>query len=408
MSKHDDSDIVIIQHTERILASSLSLLIVYSYLRFPLLRCNGYRLVCFLALSDLMLNFQFFLFDLLPKYDGDDPECYTQAFVKTFFINAGVFWTLLISLSMYSIIADMEVKQQLLRKFVMNHPLHHICVWGYSAICASIPLFFHGAYGYSGGGGCGFIFSSDRSKYFSIAFQWLNIWTVIFLTCLICCVLRGKLQAVIAVDDEVRKQLSRSVSGGENEKRSPQAQRIIELHHQLKWYPIILLIGWSLTTSIRLYQMITDTDFDDMPEWIEDTFTLTTGPTLQAVLNAIAYGFTPLVRTLWREMLSEIYTSGNLLILFKFGSNGSLFSSSQSKRTLSENDEDDEIDKLVTSENYGTESLKDSIIRESEGNSSSAAVEMYSNNNHSDGGGLGRKSYPSLNPARASALGNAV
>jgi hypothetical protein len=379
-------NITIVQEAQRLFASFLSLLVIYSYLRFPLLRCNGFRLVCFLAVSDFCLNMQFFVFGFLQPYGNGDVVCDLQAFIKTFFINAGIFWTLLISLSLYSIIADMDAKNQLLRTFINNHTMHHACVWSYSAMCATVPLFYSGAYGYSGGGGCGFVFSSNKSKYFSIAFQWFNIWSVILITCIICFILRGKLQAVIAVDDQVRRS-TMSSNNGSGQERSQLVQRIIELNNQLKWYPIILIVGWSITTGIRSYQMITDTDFDSMPEWVENMFTLTTGPTLQAVLNAIAYGFTPLVRKLWYEMICDVYRSKSVLVLL----------------TCCPSSEEGAFSPI--SDDYGKDSLKVSISREasncvcSDSDLTRQEVEMNENR--------GKRTLP-LNPAKASSFGTVV
>jgi uncharacterized membrane protein YgcG len=433
-SSFEQGNVSTLEQTERLFAAFLSLLVIYSYLRFPLLRCNGYRLVFFLAVSDFFLNSQYFVFVFFEPYHAGNPICKTQGFIKTFFINASMFWMLLISLSLYSVIGDMDAKYQILRDFINNHGYHHLFVWVYSGICAGIPLLTHKVYGPSGGGDCGFVFSSNKSIYFSIPLEWFNIWSVILITCVVSYVLRGKLLAIIAVDDRIRETITIP-----NQTRSLQVQRIVDLHDQLKWYPIILLVSWATNTGIRAYQMVTNTDFSTMPLWLANTFSLTRATAWQAILNAIAYGLTPLVRNLWYEMLLEIYETKSFLLCFK------CFLCCSSSCNNNTNVYYESMEALPRSFNYGRDPLQESIIQSMSGGHSSLSTSTshhshhHNNSHHSShisnnsshmsrssgggggggGGGIrssemelnqegkGQASYP-LNPAIASASGTSV
>ena len=96
------------QNVERYIAAFFSLLICFSYLRFAELRSNGFKLVFYLALCDIFLNVQFILFLPFQPYESKTALCQTQGVLFTFFVNTGMFWTLVISLTMYSVIGDVE------------------------------------------------------------------------------------------------------------------------------------------------------------------------------------------------------------------------------------------------------------------------------------------------------------
>jgi hypothetical protein len=225
-----------------------------------------------------------------------------------------MFWSLLISLTIFSFIGDVDMKFFNLRRVVTSPIRYHSAVWGYGAFCAIIPLCFDGAYGNSGGGVCLFVFSELISKVLSLMFLWVNIWGTIVIIIILSYITRGKLSAVLAVDYIMRAELSDS---DRPHGPSKETQHIIEMHDQLKWYPIILIIGWSIDSSTRLYQIVTGTDYSDMPKWSVDLFTLTNGCSLQAILNAVAYGLTPTVRSKWFELFSEIRMTRSVASFFK-------------------------------------------------------------------------------------------
>jgi hypothetical protein len=306
------------QNVQRYIAAFFSLCICFSYLRFSDLRSNGFKLVFYLALCDILLNVQFIVFLPLQPYSSE-ALCQTQGVLMTFFINTGMFWTLVISLTMYSVIGDMEHKKPLLRRFVSSPMAYHTSVWGYCAFCALLPLFFD-MYGGSefdkGGGNCGFVYSNAKSKWFSVALMWVNIWGTMLATAVIAISLRGQLKNVILVTFEVHKAYG-DTHGEDQGQASDATQALIEMHGQLKWYPIILLVGWALDSSFRFFQIATGDDFTNMPDWAIHIFFFASGCSLQAILNFVVYGFTPSVRRKWNNLFKEMQSSRSIWPLFQ-------------------------------------------------------------------------------------------
>jgi hypothetical protein len=291
-----------------IIAACLSAMICFSYIRFSDLRSNGFKLVFFLALCDFLLNIKFMVFTLIDPNSIGFAACKSQAVLVTFLINAGMFWTLLISVTMYSVIGDIYHTKPFLRRFVSSPFAYHAAVWGYSSFCSLLPLFIEGGYGQSGGNSdCGFVFDEKFSRMISVALLFVNIWGTMLATAVIVCTLRGQLKNILAIDYDTRKSL-RENSG----QVSPETKLLLDVHNQLKWYPIGLLVGWSLDSSFRFYQIVTGTSYIDMPGWAIYVFGNASGCSLQAVLNAGIYGFTPSVRRRWSGLIDEMVNSKSL------------------------------------------------------------------------------------------------
>ena len=292
-------DVAVQQKVQQIAACILSAAICISFIIFKELRSNGFRLVFFLALSDMLLNLQFIVFTSYQPYGGDSALCKSQAVIKTFLINAGMFWTLTISLSLYSLIGDIEEKRPRLRRFVSSPVIYHAAVWGWASVCSLAPLFF-GAYGISGAGSCGFVYNDSHARYFSIAFQWATIWATILATVTICTILRKRLLNLSGI-----YLMAQFTADGAASAPSAELARIMAVHDQLKWYPLILVVAWSVCSTFRMYQALTGRSFDSMPRWSVHIWILATGPSLQAIFNAVAYGLTPVVRKKWAKALQE-------------------------------------------------------------------------------------------------------
>jgi hypothetical protein len=214
---------------------------------------------------------------------------------------------------MFSFVGDIDMRFVNLRRFVTSPVCYHSAVWGYGVICAITPLFFDGAYGNSGELYCMYLFSNQISEVLSLLFFWVNIWGAILIIMLLSCATRGKLSAVLAVDRIMREELGDTdVPHGP----SKETRNILDIHDQLKWYPVLLITGWSITSSTRLYQSFTRKDLSEMPQWSEDLFVLTTGASMQAILNAVAYGLTPTVRSKWLELFREMNMTRSVARIF--------------------------------------------------------------------------------------------
>jgi hypothetical protein len=88
---------------------------------------------------------------------------------------------------------------------------------------------------------------------------------------------------------------------------------MIEFYNSLKWYPLILIVGWTPSTIVRVYQMAGGFVGPN----IGAVFKLVTGMFLQGVLNAAAYGFTPVVREKWTFLLSRVWQSRDIVPIFQ-------------------------------------------------------------------------------------------
>jgi hypothetical protein len=67
-------------------------------------------------------------------------------------------------------------------------------------------------------------------------------------------------------------------------------RKMMVFYHSLKWYPLILIISWASFSILGIPGLLPA---------IQSILQLFNVVFLQGVLNAIAYGFTPLVRVKW-------------------------------------------------------------------------------------------------------------
>lgn len=123
-----------------------SLFVIYSTLRFKALRKKAFRLIFWLAVSDLGANLATLLLY------GSDSLCQAQGILVQYFTTAAILWPLIIALTLYAAVNLQGVDdryQSLVITFIENPTYVHIFVWGFSGL-ATLPPVFTNSYGRAG------------------------------------------------------------------------------------------------------------------------------------------------------------------------------------------------------------------------------------------------------------------
>jgi hypothetical protein len=298
----------------RLVAALMMLFVISSYLMFADLRSHGFSLVFYLAICDFAINVQSVFFAAFYPIPGGSLLCYAEAAGSTFWVSTGMLWTGLISLSLFSFVGDgVDVKYPNLRRFVSTPKLYHPAIWGYCLVTSAAPIFIKGGYGTTRGEDyCFFIFSRSISYELSLVFFWGPVWGTILLSFALNFYLRrriGLFLSVRSIDRSIDSSTRTNIRASfvKSDTLSNERHRIVQLHDQLKWYPAILLVAWSMDSSFRIYQMLTGATYESMPLWTRNMFWYTSGYSWQPILNALVYGFTPAVRQRWRQYISTSF-----------------------------------------------------------------------------------------------------
>jgi hypothetical protein len=136
-------------HTGLVCASIASILgslfVIYSTLRFKALRKKAFRLIFWLAVSDLGAN-------LATIFLYGKRFCQAQGILVQYFTTAAILWPLIIALTLYAAVNLQGVDDRSQSKiliFIENPTYVHVFVWGMSAV-TTLPPVFSKSYGRAG------------------------------------------------------------------------------------------------------------------------------------------------------------------------------------------------------------------------------------------------------------------
>ena len=198
------------------------------------------RLIFFVTASDLLAVFPF---SLGPSYGGD-PICYVQATFTNFFALSSVLWTSFIVYILY----DVVVKRHSLEGIYFQA---HIVCWGIPLLTTFLPLTTDkfGVYDGEENGYCGVAPRSDSALWTS------EFWSFLFDIILICTLLFTA-SMLYFIYSSLNQQGPQFVSA-----------YIDMAVRKLKYYPIIILVCWS----VQVYLDVVKVYFDDenlIPPWL--------------------------------------------------------------------------------------------------------------------------------------------
>ena len=303
----DDEMVTLIIDIEHYFSMACSMLICFSFLRFEDLRTRGFTFVFFLSICDAMANLTYTAF---PSPDDEAATCYAQAIVISFFVASSVLWSLVISLTIYStVLAALGRPASKLGDFVGNLKALHATVWGLSAVLAFMPLTTHST-GADAGPICWLRVDTFWGNIWLFVTAYGLIWVTIVITILTTLRVRWEINALFSMMTEA----SFSSVGSTAHSSKTGYLKMIEFYNTLKWYPLILIIAWTPSTIVRIYE-IAGGNIEE--SGIANKFKLVTGMFLQGFLNAAAYGFTPAVRRKWRSLLNLMIKRSSLVPIFE-------------------------------------------------------------------------------------------
>jgi hypothetical protein len=177
---------------EHIASMACSSLILFSYLRFEELRTPGFTLVLLLTLCDAGANLSYIAF---PPPKSGSAACYSQAILVSFFVAASVFWSIIISLTIYAtVLGALNRPARHLRAFLGFPALVHAGVWGLSLALALLPLSTHST-GHNAGPLCWLAVLTTWGQFWVFATAYGPIWIAVAITVYISCRIRWLLQS---------------------------------------------------------------------------------------------------------------------------------------------------------------------------------------------------------------------
>mmetsp|Transcript_40422 Transcript_40422/g.52045 ORF Transcript_40422/g.52045 Transcript_40422/m.52045 type:complete len:553 (+) Transcript_40422:195-1853(+) len=229
-----------------------------------------------------------------------------------------------------------------LDSFIHNTYLVHTCIWGISAVSIIVPFFTDsiGPAGYT----CWII---EHPRPFGIIWRFTFFYGIGFIVILISIYQSFKVRGwvkllVLTKMHEVMQQKGeilprdkgaswstlqemRKRAGSAGARVFLQHSSIIRLHHQLKWYPVVLTISWGYRCSCRLNEAMSHYVNEERYLDTENStagllFIFAGGFATQATLNFFIYGFTPAVRKAWLTLWHEVVVEGNMRSIARFES----------------------------------------------------------------------------------------
>ena len=272
--------------------------IIFSYAKFPQLRNFAFEQVVNMAFADFGIGVTSFL----GSPDDGSISCTLQGLLQQFFELASVLWTTVIAGTLFmAIIRQTDVEQYRGRIYCYG--------WVVPGVLALLPL-STGSYG-DAGAWC-WVNSKTRAETTAWRFTifYVPLWFAIAFNGYVYWLTTKTLRRLLDV--------SSSVEGDD----AP--QRLEALIDRLKYYPLILIICWTLATINRIHNSIHERQLYAL---VLSSRLLTT---LGGLLNSVAYGINGQVRTAWGPVLKAC-TKGELLRESEMTS-----TSSSSKRSSTE------------------------------------------------------------------------
>ncbi len=251
------------------LASSISLfccilvMIVYSFSKK--IRLKSYnKIIFYIALCDSLSS----LGGLLGISKNGTFQCSIQTILTNIFPLAGIFWTTVISCILFTIIHKINVGNH---EITFEWWVHLIC-WGIPTLVTLLPLSTEDYGTHDGEDGWCFLRPRDDSPpwtynfwVFAAFFGWVYLALMIYI-------------ALILYISLVMPRISTGQS------TKAMIRRVL---HKLIWYPIIILVSWSLITVYDIWVAFEPNDpaLND-PIFIDLTFSL---PLFSGFLTSLAF-----------------------------------------------------------------------------------------------------------------------
>ena len=238
-----------------------ALFIIGVWTGFPDLRCYAFKLVLYLTVLDLLHGVWYYL----PE---DEVLCELQAILTSYFALASIVMTAVIAFALYqSTVRHRDNIEDMDRKFLL-------ITLTLPVIAVVLPL-TTSSYG-DVGGWC-WIKVTDEDYWFATAWRmatfYIPLWVVVLFNSFVYC------QVIRKVREEYQQTTSLTQAEGES------------LLKKLACYPVLLVACYSLMTVTRVLETV-------HPK--RDNFYMMLfggiAMSLNGLLNAVVYGFTPSVR----------------------------------------------------------------------------------------------------------------
>uniref|UniRef100_A0A5B7A9I0 G-protein coupled receptors family 2 profile 2 domain-containing protein n=1 Tax=Davidia involucrata TaxID=16924 RepID=A0A5B7A9I0_DAVIN len=261
-------------------ASSLSFLgsgfIVLCYVLFKELRKFSFKLVFFLALSDMLCSF----FSIV----GDPSKgffCYTQGYSTHFFCVASFLWTTTIAFTLHRTVVRHKTDVEDLE------PLFHLYVWGTSLVMTVIRSIGND-HGHLGGlGAWCWTQTGPTGKVVHFITFYAPLWGAILFNGV------TYFQVIRMLNNATRMAVGMS-----DHAYQPDARADMKALNRWGYYPLILIGSWTFGTINRIHDFI---EPDHKIFWLS---VLDVGmAALMGLFNSIAYGLNSSVRRAIYERL---------------------------------------------------------------------------------------------------------
>ncbi|PSS01354.1 G-protein coupled receptor like [Actinidia chinensis var. chinensis] len=261
-------------------ASSLSLVgsgfIVLCYLCFKELRKFSFKLVFFLALSDMLYSF----FSIV----GDPSKgffCYAQGYSTHFFCVASFLWTTTIAFTLHRTVVRHKTDVEDLE------PMFHLYVWGTSLVM-TVMRSIGNEHGHLGGLGAWCWAQTGRTgKVVHFITFYVPLWGAIIFNGI------TYFQVIRMLNNATRMAVGMS-----NRTYQQDAQADMKALNRWGYYPLILIGSWTFGTINRIH------DFIEPGHKIFWLSVLDVGmAALMGLFNSIAYGLNSSVRRAIYERL---------------------------------------------------------------------------------------------------------
>ena len=302
------NSIVNSNRTEATFALCASFFILLTYARFKHLRKIAFELIVFLSVADIGSNITY----LMGSPERHSPECKAQAILQQFFEMSSIIWTVVIG---YMLWENVDKERKAFGGAHFRKKLHTF-VWGIAMLTALLPATTR-SYGQTGAW-C-WVRGDKTGTIWRFVIFYGPLWGCMTLNGFFYYRVTKKIRMFYSVD-------------------SVQQNKLKNLAGSLKYYPLILIVTWTIPTINRVYNSATQNGSFPLTIMSHGTRGLT------GILNAIAYGNTPSVRASWQALWRELKV-GNWSVICSgsdlSGRPGAL-SAADEVRSLDDDDDDDD------------------------------------------------------------------
>lgn len=270
--------------------------IIFSFFRFRLLKTKSGTLIIMLAICDVGSNIS----DMFGAGNTTgSAACVIQGIWSQIFDMASILYSFLISYVLWWNVVQISTNG---RKALVASSLRNmqIFIFVFAIFLALLPLITN-SYG-EAGPWCWIKASDDKVVEG-------NIWrfSIFYAPLWICFIF------ICYFYFDIHRAVMRHASFGSSSKLEKFSQK-------LKYYPLVFLAAWTLAFSLRIHNWVTDDSYNF--ELLILQSSIGNGSFIQAIGNALVYGYTPLVREHWLELKEEIAQKKSCAPLCRFSEAG--------------------------------------------------------------------------------------